>query len=286
MGLSLALADLKEKLARIPLAILGTWYKGKTKFSLTRQDLSDAVRNFRKRQADLVIDFEHASEVPQVAAGGPIPAAGWLKSVDDGPDAKGILWGQADLTDDTRALVGAKKLRYVSPFLDWTQRDKKTGEPQGLTFTSIALTNRPFLDAMPAVALSEAGWVCGTGEEAIQVMSEWDAVSVEANTRTKQVMAAKGLDYGRALVTLMLEDRDLSRRYRRARDRSLGAAAGFTPVGTSGKHDHEDGGAPEIHFLAKAKVAASEGRMGYGAAFTAVISERPDLARRWKDAIR
>jgi phage I-like protein len=157
MGMSLALADFRSKLVRIPLAILGTWYKGATKFSLTRGDFSDAVKNFRKRQADLVIDYEHASEAPQVAAGGPIPAAGWLKSVDDAPDPKGILWGQADLTDDTRALVDAKKVRYVSPFLDWTQRDKKTGEPQGLTFTSIALTNRPFLDAMPAVALSD-GW--------------------------------------------------------------------------------------------------------------------------------
>jgi len=42
----------------------------------------------------------------------------------------------------------------------------------------------------------------------------------------------------------------------------------------------------EVHALAERKVAASEGRMDYGAAFKTVLAERPELERRYKDAVR
>jgi hypothetical protein len=44
--------------------------------------------------------------------------------------------------------------------------------------------------------------------------------------------------------------------------------------------------ASEIETLAEQKLAASEGRMDYGAALKAVLGERPDLERRYKDEIR
>ena len=139
---------------RVPLAKLGHFTKGGQKFSITQKTLEDVVRNFRQRPADTVIDYEHASEYPEDAQGGPIPAAGWLKSIDDAPDADGILWGSAEFTPRAQQMITQREYRYLSPVIDWGARDKETGEPQGATLTSVALTNRPFLEAMPALVAS------------------------------------------------------------------------------------------------------------------------------------
>ncbi len=154
---SLALAE-AEKLVRIPLAILGRFVKGAQKFAIGRADLAKLVENFRKRKTgDLVIDYEHASEFPELAQGQAIPAAGWLKQIEEGPDERGILWGLAEFTSRAREMIASKEYKYLSPAIDWGARDKGTGAQQGATLTSVALVNRPFLEAMPAVQLSE-GW--------------------------------------------------------------------------------------------------------------------------------
>jgi phage I-like protein len=161
----IALAELPEGLVPIPILKKGSYYKGKQKFSLTDTDVQQLVGNFRKRQnGEVVIDYEHASERPEVAKGDAIPAAGWLKAMSDAADGDGILWGQAELTDKARGMIAAKEYKYLSPFIDRTIIDKQTGKPQGSTLTSIALTNRPFLEAMPAIALSD-GWVVETATE-------------------------------------------------------------------------------------------------------------------------
>src|SRR5438045_328868 len=84
-------------LTRVPLTKLGRYTKREggrfIKFAITRQAMSEAVANFRKTPMDVVIDYEHASMTPEIAAGGLVPAAGWLKSIDDGPDVDGVLWG-------------------------------------------------------------------------------------------------------------------------------------------------------------------------------------------------
>jgi hypothetical protein len=277
VALPLALSDLRGKLARIPLATLGTWYKGARKFSITLQDLSDAVRNFRKRKADLVVDYEHASENPEVAAGGAIPAAGWLKSVDDGPDDKGILWGQAELTDDTLALVKAKKLKYVSPFLDWTQRDRANGQPQGLTFTSIALTNRPFLDAMPAIALSEAGWERSDGGQTslgTGLLVSPDESGGNRNVSSKYAQLKDGID---------LRVRQLM-----AQDTSLGYQAAFASVAQNESKlmaAFRDAIGLEIANRTK-QFIANHPNSDYSAALTAVVHNDPILYRDWDYSLR
>jgi phage I-like protein len=86
------------RLKRIPLALVGRFVKAGRKFSITRDTLAQIVKNFRKRPADTVIDYEHASEHPEDAAGGPVIAAGWIQAIDDAPDANGVLWGHAEFT--------------------------------------------------------------------------------------------------------------------------------------------------------------------------------------------
>jgi phage I-like protein len=147
-----------EGLVRIPLAMIGRWVKGAQKFAVTLQDIAAMVANFRKREGDTVIDYEHASEFPEVAQGQPIPAAGWLKQVEDKPDERGIWWGLAELNERCRKMIEAGELKYLSPVIYWGAHDKKTGEDQGTTLRSLAVTNTPFFDAMPAIQLSEAGW--------------------------------------------------------------------------------------------------------------------------------
>ena len=47
--------------------------RGATMFAITRDDLDSIVRNFRARQnGEINVDYDHASEMPEVAAGGPV----------------------------------------------------------------------------------------------------------------------------------------------------------------------------------------------------------------------
>ncbi len=158
------LGEIGEGLIRIPLAKLGRWFKGKLKFSISRSDITAIVANFRKRQADVVIDYDHSTEYA-AGTGQPVPASGWLKEIDPEPDELGILWGLADFTAKAREMLRAKEYKYISPVINWGARDKHTGEQQGATITSVALTNVPVLEEMPAIALSEAGWVAETVTE-------------------------------------------------------------------------------------------------------------------------
>ena len=171
--ISVRLSGAVDGLVRVPLAKLGSFIKGKQKFAITRRTFGDIVANFRKRLADTVIDYEHASDDPEVAQGGPVPAAGWIKAVEDAPDSDGVLYGHAEFTPRAQKMIDDKEYRYLSPVIDWGARNKETGEAQGATLTSVALTNRPFLDMMPAIAMSERGWKeIGRGDAAGETKGE------------------------------------------------------------------------------------------------------------------
>ena len=166
---------------RVPLAITGKWVRGSTTFAITRQDLEDIVRNFRERQnGEINVDYDHASEMPEVAAGGPVPSAGRIvkldrpeplngsrkleagnirQPTDNSPlptsDSRFILYGWYEPTARARELLQSREYRYISPAIDWAAQNKRTGKPQGTTLTSVALTNRPFLEELPQIRLSD-----------------------------------------------------------------------------------------------------------------------------------
>ncbi|TAM79173.1 MAG: hypothetical protein EPN47_19385 [Acidobacteria bacterium] len=146
---------------RIPLAVTGTWVRGSNKFSITRDDLESIARNFRERQnGEINVDYDHASEMPEVAAGGPIPSAGRIVGIDplEAQGRRTFLWGWFEPTERARTLVKNREYRYISPAIDWGAKNKRTGKPQGATLTSVALTNRPFLEEMPQIRLSDPGY--------------------------------------------------------------------------------------------------------------------------------
>jgi len=198
-----ALSDLIDGLNRIPLAKIGRWFKGKLQFRVTTSDLIQIVRNFRKRLIDLVLDYDHGT-VYNAGSGQSIPAAGWVKSVDDAPDEKGVLWGSVEYTSKARQMVAAKEYKYVSPVFDWGVRDRQTGEQQGITITSVALTNQPILD-LPALALSqlaciEDGWIEDNKENKPMIKQlvladrPTGKVRVILDDNTETVLAVEGLE--------------------------------------------------------------------------------------------
>jgi len=276
-----AVTRLASAAKRLPIAQLGVRYKGKQKIEITRAMLAEVVANFRKRDTgEVPIDYDHSIETA-AGSGDAVPAAGWIKAMDDAPDGEGILWGTVEWTPKAAAMIRTGEYKYISPVIDPTVRDNRTGKPQGWTLTSAALTNTPVLQGMPALVLSDAGRVRGTGQEEGRVSSnEWDAVSVEVNERVKQTMAAKGLGYGPAMQALMLADRDLWRRYNEARIRHL------SNPDCARLQQQSAEVSLEMHPLVQAKLAASEGRMDYATALKAVLSERPDLERRYKATLR
>jgi phage I-like protein len=165
--------------ARIPLAITGEWVKNGREFAITCDDLDDVIENFTKKlNGEINVDYDHASEMPEVAAGGPVPSAGRIlalgapvpfegnreagvgnrenpESLLPAPDTRFILYGTYEPTERARQLIRNREYRYISPAIDWGARDKQTGKRQGTTMTSVALTNRPFLEELPEIRLSD-----------------------------------------------------------------------------------------------------------------------------------
>jgi hypothetical protein len=172
-----------DGLIRVPLAITGKWVRGATSFAITRGDLESIVRNFRGRQnGEINVDYDHASEMPEVAAGGPVPSAGRIVRLDAPERAQGlgirgqglgestnpqspipnpcfILYGWFEPTERARGLLQNREYRFISPAIEWGARSKRTGKSQGTTLTSVALTNRPFLEELPQIRLSDPAFV-------------------------------------------------------------------------------------------------------------------------------
>jgi hypothetical protein len=150
-------------LVEFPVAVVGNWKGAAREFSITSQDLASMAANFAKRKnREINVDYDHASEMPEVGRGGPVPSAGRILGLrvdgrHSGVDSKGlgVLLAKLEFTSRALELIRNKEYRYVSPAIDYGARDKLTGEPQGTTLTSLALTNRPFLEELPAIRLSE-----------------------------------------------------------------------------------------------------------------------------------
>lgn len=155
----------------IAVAVPGSWMRDDHAFSITANDLDLMVRNFEKRKNDMiVIDYEHASEMPEVAKGGPVPAAGWIHKLQvsgSGFQASGnkpdtayltpaiLLSALVEWTPQAEQMIASGQYRFFSPAIDWGAIDKETGGMQGATLTSGALTNHPFLEELPPIMLSD-----------------------------------------------------------------------------------------------------------------------------------
>jgi hypothetical protein len=183
-------------LIRIPIAITGKWKGADKEFSVGLDDLNEIRANFaEKPTGEINVDYEHASEVP-FGTGGPVLSAGRVTRLDEpelftngshpsesgavdrplqggGPEMDSrlrgndgvrgndnnrrfILWGWYEPTERARELIANKEYRYISPAIRWGAKDKVTGKMIGTILTSVALVNKPFLEELPQLQLSEA----------------------------------------------------------------------------------------------------------------------------------
>jgi hypothetical protein len=146
--------------------VTGQWVKGRRDVGFTKEELEIAIENFNKlANHDLNVDYDHACEDLERAAGDATPSAGKINAlgpivpfiIPAGPRAGEevpMLQGTYTPTARARVLIKNREYRYVSAAFAKEYRDRITGESQGLTLTSVALTNQPFLDELPEIWLS------------------------------------------------------------------------------------------------------------------------------------
>jgi phage I-like protein len=152
---------------RLPIAMTGKWFKqaatGSQEITMSLSDLRDMVRNFAKREnGEINVDYDHKSETGADIAE-PIPSAGRVTALDfpeEFTDTQGvkhyIVWGRYEPTERARQLIAAKEYRFTSPAFG-QGIDKTTGKPQGITLSTVALTNRPVITSMPKICMSQDG---------------------------------------------------------------------------------------------------------------------------------
>ena len=348
----------RNGLRRIPVAVITRGYKGKQHFDVTADDLAAIIKNFRKKSTDVPVNYEHST---LYAAGDPVPTAAWLREIEDAPDPDGVLWGWCDYTDAGAASVAARDYKYVSPVIEWTRRDKSTGELQGATITSLALTKQPLFESLPElplVASDTPDWTFERGDAPNLTVGAGHARPEKESTNVPKILKcvraatgkvrlvaddntttdmdlegdlkvltmsdvkrdAKGipdfasLDTKDALVAgevfrahqahlaveklvaetkVLPPDRETYERLAASDPATFAlVAATLKPqIGLSTRGyreqpgdatlDDQDKVVLELNPLIKAKLAASDNK-DYATAFTAVLSEHPDLERRYK----
>jgi hypothetical protein len=273
---------------RIPVAITGHWVHPATKHDIliTGNDLRTAARNFRKKSnGEINVDYDHASDMPNLI-GGPRPSAGRVLDL-CGPepftDSQGtrreILWGEYEPTDMARTMIRHREYRYISPVLARGRVDKETGDSQGMTITTIALTNTPVLEEMPQIFASEEGQMLrsveiDTPQHGLHGANE--EFTAMANQRAKE----RGISYEVALHEVSAENPGL---YKRARRAVIGNTTQYL-AGSRTDDLSETGTASEIlsrMAMARSKADGTE----YAVALSEVHHENPELARRYQREI-
>ena len=173
-----ALPDGVVSISWIQVAKVGT-YRGHSagEFTFSSAVFARIVANFLATANRRVpIDYEHATEIlsTSVLQNG-APAVGWIVELDNRGDAG--LFARVEWIDATAVgYIRAKKYRFFSPAVVFAAVNPVTGEPQGPTLVSGALTNRPFLDGMEPVTArdlaAEAVTVAAAPERAQDVPAE------------------------------------------------------------------------------------------------------------------
>jgi len=123
------------------------------KFTITDDTLKAMEDNFKasrpKPPTEMVVDYEHMSAIGPPAV---TPAAGWVKSVEA---VEGTLMATVEWTEKATDLIRAKEYRFISPEWNMNYKDKETGKDIGPCLLTVALTNRPFIEGMQPVMLSD-----------------------------------------------------------------------------------------------------------------------------------
>lgn len=141
----------ENPISEIQVAKIGEWKGHPTgSFKITEEIIDKMVENYEAGERDVVVDYQHLS---LNGGANDAKAAGWTKKlVNKGKDG---LWAVVEWTKKAAEMIKEKEYRYISPEFHLNYPNKETKKKQGATLLAIALTNRPFLEGMAPVALSE-----------------------------------------------------------------------------------------------------------------------------------
>ena len=135
-------------------------------FKFTRAIFQEVVDNvkghpsFDGKVGIIPWDFDHASASSATEGMRPMtgsPTTGWSSDAEiRESDGLSQLWMLTEFSEPARGYVKAGQYKWASVVLNFSTIDKVTGKPIGALVSSIALTNRPFIEGMEQlVAASE-----------------------------------------------------------------------------------------------------------------------------------
>lgn len=161
---------------------------------------------FIARAIDMVIDWEHATEVA-TPNGEPAPAAGWIDRLEI---RDGALWGHVSWTPRAGQQVAAREYRFVSPVFDYDDEYRRV-----LRMVSVGLTNKPNLVltalnhenpepqkmAIPAALAASLGLdATATDEQAIAAVAQLKTAATARNSEQPPLdKFVPRLDYDKAV---------------------------------------------------------------------------------------
>ena len=179
---------------------------------------------FTSRGIDMVVDWEHASEI-LAPAGQPAPASGWVDQLEI---RDGALWGHIAWTPTAAAQVASREYRFLSPVFDYDLAFMRISR-----MVSVGLTNKPnlFLTALNheaqehhvplPIALCSALGIAesATENEAIAAATQLKAAAAARNSEQPDLnrfvprpdfdaMQARALNAEAAVVTHQRAERD------------------------------------------------------------------------------
>jgi phage I-like protein len=140
----------------VKLLPLGLVKSQKGNFHVDESSYRSMRNQFKNRNIDLVVDYEHQT-LENVQA----PAGGWIKDLilkNDG------IYAKVEWTNKAIDYLKNKEYRYLSPVVLVTKSDNKA-----VILHSVALTNTPAIDGMEAIINSLNNSIKGDG-----IMDEFD----------------------------------------------------------------------------------------------------------------
>ncbi|MGI6402875.1 MAG: phage protease [Oscillospiraceae bacterium] len=120
---------------------LGLVKSQKGDFLVDEESFASIRQDFRQRQLQIPIDYEHQTLKDMQA-----PAAGWIKELSLKPDG---IYGLVEWTPKAAEFLTNKEYKYCSPVIMARSSDRKA-----VKLHSVALTNTPAIDAMTPIVNS------------------------------------------------------------------------------------------------------------------------------------
>ncbi len=139
------------------------------------------LAQFRARDIDLVVDWNHSTQLSAAVNGGEAPAAGWVKDLEI---RNGALWGMVEWTQRAAQQITERAYRFLSPVFDYADKTLRIGR-----MATVGLTNTPNLN-LTALNKEEAARQSSEAASQSVPQSNYDALMQRA-LNAERALAAR-----------------------------------------------------------------------------------------------